>query len=109
MIQDEQAQNSKSRRKIMTTAPLHSLIHGGIIRAAKSVIATPAAVAKIAKVQRVTVTFPLAGWLMRLYRNHRSRRQLWALDSRLLADIGISEAERRAELAKPLWKTQGTR
>jgi uncharacterized protein YjiS (DUF1127 family) len=99
----------------MTTAPIHSLTHGGIIRAAKSVISTTvaavAAVAKmvsVVKVQRVLVTFSLAGWLMRLYCNHRSRRQLAALDSRLLADIGVSEAERRAELGKPLWKTQGS-
>ena len=90
----------------MTTAPIHSLTHGGIIRAAKFVIATP--VSKIANVQRIMVTFSMAGGLMGLYRNQRSRRQLAALDSRLLADIGVSEAERRAELGKPLWKTQGS-
>jgi uncharacterized protein YjiS (DUF1127 family) len=89
----------------MTTAPIHSLIHGGIIRAAKSVIAGP--VAAVAKMQNAMVTFSLAGWLMRLYRNHRSRRQLAALDSRLLADIGISEADRQAELGKAFWKTGG--
>lgn len=88
----------------MTTAHIHSLTHGGIIRAAKSIIATP--VSAIAKAQRVVMTFSSAGWLMRLHRNHRTRRQLAALDSRLLADIGVSEAERRAELAKPFWKTQ---
>jgi len=93
----------------MTTAPLHSLIQGGVTRAAKSVIATTVAkMVNVVKVQRVLVTFSLAGWLMRLYCNHRSRRQLAALDSRLLADIGVSEAERRAELGKPLWKTQGS-
>ena len=34
----------------------------------------------------------------------RSRRQLAQLDSRLLADTGISEAERQVELSKPFWR-----
>ncbi|MDI9244780.1 DUF1127 domain-containing protein [Marinobacter sp. CHS3-4] len=46
-------------------------------------------------------------WLMKLHRNHRSRQQLARLDSRLLEDIGISEAQRQACLRKPLWKLQG--
>jgi uncharacterized protein YjiS (DUF1127 family) len=33
-----------------------------------------------------------------------SRRQLARLDSRLLADAGISEAQRYAELSKPFWR-----
>lgn len=33
-----------------------------------------------------------------------SRRQLARLDSRLLADAGISEAQRQAELNKPFWR-----
>lgn len=33
-----------------------------------------------------------------------SRRQLARLDSRLLADAGISEAQRHAELSKPFWR-----
>ena len=33
-----------------------------------------------------------------------SRRQLARLDSRLLADAGISEAQRYAELNKPFWR-----
>lgn len=34
----------------------------------------------------------------------RSRRQLAQLDSRLLADTGISEVERQVELSKPFWR-----
>jgi len=34
----------------------------------------------------------------------RSRRQLAQLDSRLLADTGISAAERQVELSKPFWR-----
>ncbi|MCY1546749.1 hypothetical protein D9M68_827630 [compost metagenome] len=33
-----------------------------------------------------------------------SRRQLARLDARLLADAGISEAQRHAELSKPFWR-----
>ncbi|MCJ0975194.1 DUF1127 domain-containing protein [Pseudomonas sp. PS1] len=34
----------------------------------------------------------------------RSRRQLAALDERLLADVGISHSERQEELSKPFWR-----
>lgn len=37
-------------------------------------------------------------------RNLRTRRQLAELDERLLADAGISAAERVAELRKPFWR-----
>lgn len=33
-----------------------------------------------------------------------SRQQLARLDARLLADAGISEAQRQAELSKPFWR-----
>ena len=33
-----------------------------------------------------------------------SRRQLACLDARLLADAGISEAQRELELRKPFWR-----
>ena len=33
-----------------------------------------------------------------------SRHQLALLDTRLLADAGISEAQREAELTKPFWR-----
>ncbi|MCU1719247.1 DUF1127 domain-containing protein [Pseudomonas sp. 5P_3.1_Bac2] len=33
-----------------------------------------------------------------------SRRQLALLDTRLLADAGISEAQRQVELSKPFWR-----
>ncbi|GIZ10591.1 DUF1127 domain-containing protein [Pseudomonas sp. NCCP-436] len=33
-----------------------------------------------------------------------SRRQLARLDARLLADAGISETQRYAELQKPFWR-----
>ncbi|KAF1065753.1 MAG: hypothetical protein GAK45_02115 [Pseudomonas citronellolis] len=37
-------------------------------------------------------------------RRIESRRQLARLDSRLLADAGISESQRYAELNKPFWR-----
>lgn len=42
----------------------------------------------------------LRTWLMRL----KTRRQLRDLDARLLADVGITEAERRRECAKWFWQ-----
>jgi uncharacterized protein YjiS (DUF1127 family) len=37
-------------------------------------------------------------------RNWHTRRQLARLDSRQLADAGITEAQRQAELEKPFWR-----
>ncbi len=37
-------------------------------------------------------------------RRMASRRQLARLDARLLADAGISEVQRQAELRKPFWR-----
>jgi len=37
-------------------------------------------------------------------RNWHTRQQLARLDSRQLADAGISEAQRQAELEKPFWR-----
>ena len=37
-------------------------------------------------------------------RRMASRRQLARLDSRLLADAGISESQRYEELSKPFWR-----
>ncbi|MFP5422116.1 MAG: DUF1127 domain-containing protein [Gammaproteobacteria bacterium] len=42
----------------------------------------------------------LCGW----QRNLRTRSQLARLDSRQLADAGITEAQRQVELAKPFWR-----
>lgn len=43
--------------------------------------------------------------LLRLWRqNSRTRRQLAALDERLLSDVGISHGERMEELNKPFWR-----
>lgn len=42
----------------------------------------------------------LCGW----QRNWHTRSQLARLDSRQLADAGISEAQRQAELEKPFWR-----
>ena len=46
----------------------------------------------------------LAGNLMLWQRRISSRHQLARLDSRLLADAGISEAQRYEELSKPFWR-----
>lgn len=42
--------------------------------------------------------------LMIWQRRMSSRHQLARLDPRLLADAGISEAQRYAELSKPFWR-----
>lgn len=42
----------------------------------------------------------LQSWRQRI----RTRRQLAALDERLLADVGIGQAERLEELDKPFWR-----
>jgi uncharacterized protein YjiS (DUF1127 family) len=42
----------------------------------------------------------LCGWR----RNVHTRRQLARLDSRQLADAGITEAQRQGELDKPFWR-----
>lgn len=42
--------------------------------------------------------------LMVWQRRIASRHQLARLDTRLLADAGISEAQRYAELSKPFWR-----
>ena len=46
-------------------------------------------------------------WLSTIVAMHerwRQRQALMELDDRLLADIGISRDERRAELEKPFWR-----
>lgn len=43
--------------------------------------------------------------LLGLYlHNTRTRRQLAELDSRQLADLGISPSERMGEISKPFWR-----
>ncbi|WP_407314128.1 DUF1127 domain-containing protein [Pseudomonas sp. nanlin1] len=42
--------------------------------------------------------------LMLWQRRIASRHQLARLDGRLLADAGISEAQRQEELSKPFWR-----
>lgn len=51
-----------------------------------------------------TWLMPLAANLLTWQQRVLSRRQLARLDPRLLADAGISEAQRQAELAKPFWR-----
>lgn len=46
----------------------------------------------------------LLGTMKLWQRRIQSRRQLARLDSRLLADAGIGEAQRYAELNKPFWR-----
>ncbi|MDX1367580.1 DUF1127 domain-containing protein [Pseudomonas sp.] len=46
----------------------------------------------------------MAATLFTWQRRIVSRRQLARLDARLLADAGISEAQRHAELSKPFWR-----
>jgi len=49
---------------------------------------------------------PINFWhvLRQWLQNARTRRQLAELDSRQLADIGISPSERIGEISKPFWR-----
>jgi uncharacterized protein YjiS (DUF1127 family) len=67
----------------------------------------------LSTVQTATATYAAAPrglwrrarWYLRQWRqNLYSRKQLARLDGRLLADAGISEAQRQMELAKPFWR-----
>lgn len=53
----------------------------------------------------------LADWFFRIAetvviwnRRYRTRRQFAAVDSRILKDCGISEADRFIEINKPFWE-----
>ncbi|MHA6491676.1 DUF1127 domain-containing protein [Pseudomonas borbori] len=52
----------------------------------------------------VALPLRVAATLLQWQRRLVSRRQLARLDARLLADAGISEAQRHAELSKPFWR-----
>lgn len=92
----------------MTTARVHSLTQSGMTSLLKSAVAKTASLTiPAARVQRMIMSAAFAQWLMRLHRNYRSRQQLAKLSEHLLADIGLSEAQRQAELRKPFWKSQG--
>lgn len=52
----------------------------------------------------VALPLRMAATLLQWQRRLISRRQLARLDARLLADAGISEAQRQAELNKPFWR-----
>ena len=67
--------------------PSHSLPHSSHIDAARP---------RPNRVQQLLALLHL--W------QQRSRRQLAQLDPRLLADTGISAAERQVELSKPFWR-----
>jgi uncharacterized protein YjiS (DUF1127 family) len=47
-----------------------------------------------------TATMALRTWNQRI----KQRNALTELNTRLLADIGISEAQRLAEISKPIWR-----
>jgi uncharacterized protein YjiS (DUF1127 family) len=47
-----------------------------------------------------TATMTLRTWNQRI----KQRNALTELNTRLLADIGISEAQRLAEISKPIWR-----
>ena len=40
---------------------------------------------------------------LRMIRVHGERRQLAALDARQMADLGLTETQRRDELKRPFW------
>lgn len=83
----------------MTTANIQSLTHTGIIRKANA--------NAVAKAQTAVMAVISGKWLMRMAQTHRSRRQLAQLSDHLLADIGLTEAQRQAEILKPFWETHG--
>ena len=66
----------------------------------------PAGQGQRAPISARTASMPLRvlANLMLWQRRISSRHQLARLDSRLLADAGISEAQRYEELSKPFWR-----
>lgn len=81
----------------MTTANFQSLNGLGITRKADAA----------AKAQKAVMVVISGKWVMQMLQAHRSRKQLAGLSDHLLADIGLTEAQRQAELLKPFWKIQG--
>ena len=81
----------------MTTANIQTLNGPGIIRKADAA----------AKAQKVVMVVISGQWVIPMLQAHRSRKQLAQLSDHLLADIGLTEAQRQAELLKPFWKVQG--
>lgn len=53
---------------------------------------------------KASLPLRIASNLLLWQRRVSSRRQLARLDARLLADAGISEAQRQQELSKPFWR-----
>lgn len=91
-----------------TTATAHSLTRGRMTSPVKPAMAKTATLTTAAvRLQRMVMSASFLQWLMRLHRTYRSRQQLAELSQHLLADIGLSEAQRQAELRKPFWKSQG--
>ncbi|MDJ0948099.1 MAG: DUF1127 domain-containing protein [Alphaproteobacteria bacterium] len=46
----------------------------------------------------------ITDWLFAWAERARQRRQLGALDGRMLADIGVDRASAQIEVAKPFWQ-----
>ncbi|MDH0302643.1 MULTISPECIES: DUF1127 domain-containing protein [unclassified Pseudomonas] len=57
-----------------------------------------------AQVSNASLPLRALSTLLLWQRRMSSRRQLARLDSRLLADAGISESQRYEELSKPFWR-----
>ena len=47
-------------------------------------------------------------WLLQAKRLRDTRRELGAMDSRMLADIGVSRATAQSEAARPAWDCSET-
>lgn len=62
------------------------------------------ALARSATNPRAGVQRTLWKLLRQWHQNARTRRQLAELDSRQLADIGVSPSERAGEISKPFWR-----
>lgn len=52
---------------------------------------------------RRATRFSLLDWLLTLPQLRRSREDLSHLDSRMLEDIGITQAQADTEVRKPIW------
>lgn len=81
----------------MTTANIQSQMGLETIRKAGA----------LKKAKKAVMAVISGNWLKQMLLTHRSRRQLAQLSDHLLADIGLTEAQRQAELRKPFWKSQG--
>lgn len=74
--------------------------------ASSDTVITANPTAKVGQIVMVIILPVKKAWQLfkKVSRNQRNRRHLAQLSDYLLADIGLTEAQRQAEISKPFWK-----